>query len=72
VWAIPPRTAASFRQRYLSCAQPAGFLPHEPIQRRTLLNAYLLEKALYELRYGRCNHPDWVQIPLKGVLQLVN
>ena len=41
-------------------------------QLRTLLSAYLLEKALYELRYELNNRPDWVNIPLEGILQLVN
>ena len=37
----------------------------------TLLNAYLIEKALYEIVYELNNRPDWVRIPLRGVLDLV-
>ena len=36
-----------------------------------LLDAYLLEKALYELRYELNSRPDWVHIPLQGILELV-
>ncbi len=64
--------SASFLQSYLANAQPGTFLPIESTQCRTLLNAYLLEKALYELRYELNNRPDWVKIPLEGILQLVN
>jgi maltose alpha-D-glucosyltransferase/alpha-amylase len=65
-------TAASFLQSYLTGAEPGGFLPGDPDQRRTLLSSYLLEKALYELRYELNNRPEWVKIPLEGILQLVN
>ena len=39
-------------------------------QADVLLNAYLLEKALYELLYELNNRPDWVRIPLAGILAL--
>jgi maltose alpha-D-glucosyltransferase / alpha-amylase len=35
-----------------------------------LLDAYLLEKALYELLYELDNRPSWVRIPLDGILAL--
>jgi maltose alpha-D-glucosyltransferase/alpha-amylase len=47
--------------------------PHlipEPQQAYRLLNAYLLEKALYELLYELNNRPAWVRIPLAGILSL--
>jgi maltose alpha-D-glucosyltransferase/alpha-amylase len=65
-------TSATFLQSYFAKAEPGGFLPSGSTHRRTLLNAYLLEKALYELRYELNNRPDWVKIPLEGILQLVN
>ncbi len=36
-----------------------------------LLPRYELDKALYELRYELNNRPDWVDIPLRGLLELV-
>ena len=33
----------------------------------TLLEAQLLDKALYELLYELNNRPDWVRIPLQGI-----
>jgi len=32
----------------------------------------LLEKALYELRYELNSRPEWVRIPLRGILEVVN
>jgi maltose alpha-D-glucosyltransferase/alpha-amylase len=37
---------------------------------QTLLDAFLLEKALYELQYEINNRPAWVHIPLAGILTL--
>jgi maltose alpha-D-glucosyltransferase/alpha-amylase len=39
---------------------------------RDLLELAELEKALYELRYELGNRPDWVPIPLRGILTLAN
>ena len=63
--------SASFLQTYLAEARAGKFLPADEAQLRTLLSAYLLEKALYELRYELNNRPDWVKIPLEGILQLL-
>jgi maltose alpha-D-glucosyltransferase / alpha-amylase len=37
---------------------------------RGLLDLFVLEKALYELRYELRNRPDWAVIPLQGVIAL--
>jgi len=34
-----------------------------------LLNAFIIEKALYELGYELNNRPDWIRIPLAGILK---
>jgi maltose alpha-D-glucosyltransferase/alpha-amylase len=49
---------------------PAPHLTPQPQQAHRLLNAYLLEKALYELLYELNNRPTWVRIPLAGILAL--
>jgi maltose alpha-D-glucosyltransferase/alpha-amylase len=30
-----------------------------------------LEKVLYELRYEMANRPDWIDIPLRGLVALL-
>jgi maltose alpha-D-glucosyltransferase/alpha-amylase len=37
-----------------------------------MIETYLLEKALYELNYELNNRPDWVGIPLRGILGLLD
>ena len=51
----------------MACA--TNLLPSEQ-HCQTLLSAYLLEKALYELLYELNNRPEWVHIPLAGILAL--
>ena len=38
----------------------------------TLMHVYLLEKAIYELGYELNGRPDWVAIPLRGILYQLN
>jgi maltose alpha-D-glucosyltransferase/alpha-amylase len=64
-------TSASFLRAYWEGAKTSSFLPTDVVQFRTLLEAYLLEKSLYELRYELNNRPDWAPIPLEGILQLL-
>jgi maltose alpha-D-glucosyltransferase/alpha-amylase len=63
-------TSAEFLRAYRQtiAADPA-LLPPAP-QAQSLLSAYLLEKALYELLYELNNRPDWLRIPLAGILTL--
>lgn len=37
-----------------------------------LLRYHLFEKAIYELGYELHARPDWVVIPLKGIMQIIN
>jgi maltose alpha-D-glucosyltransferase / alpha-amylase len=36
-----------------------------------LLELAMLQKVLYELNYELNNRPDWVSIPLRGLLDLL-
>jgi maltose alpha-D-glucosyltransferase / alpha-amylase len=63
--------SSTYLNSYLQHAQRGGFLPADRDELNILLNVYLLEKALYELGYELNNRPDWVRIPLTGILQLI-
>jgi maltose alpha-D-glucosyltransferase/alpha-amylase len=60
-------TGAAFLKGYLAIADAAPFLPADPVQRATLLDLFLLDKAVYELNYELNNRPDWTRIPLRGL-----
>jgi maltose alpha-D-glucosyltransferase/alpha-amylase len=48
-----------------------GLIPADEKKFETLLNAYILHKAVYEVGYELQNRPDWVVIPLKGLLTML-
>jgi maltose alpha-D-glucosyltransferase/alpha-amylase len=60
-----------FLTSYLEVVKQARLLPEEPKQLRILLDAHLLEKAVYEVGYELNNRPDWVKVPLQSILQLL-
>jgi maltose alpha-D-glucosyltransferase/alpha-amylase len=64
--------SAAFLNGYLTVIQNAHVLPTDPQELWQLLDAYVLEKAVYELGYELGNRPDWVTIPLRGILQLLD
>jgi maltose alpha-D-glucosyltransferase/alpha-amylase len=63
--------SAAFLRAYLATSAGAPHLPASRDELRILLDAYTLEKALYEIVYELSNRPEWVRIPLRGVLELL-
>jgi maltose alpha-D-glucosyltransferase/alpha-amylase len=63
--------SAAFLKSYLAVVKEAPFLPNDPTDLQILIDIYLLEKAIYELGYELNSRPDWVKVPLQGILQLV-
>jgi maltose alpha-D-glucosyltransferase/alpha-amylase len=63
--------AAAFLRAYLAESARGAHLPKRPEEIDSLLGAYLLEKALYEIVYELNNRPEWLRIPLRGLLDLV-
>jgi len=61
---------AAFLGAYEASVQASG-LYGSVEEARALAGLFELEKALYELRYELGNRPDWVGIPLAGILALV-
>jgi maltose alpha-D-glucosyltransferase/alpha-amylase len=63
--------SAAFLKSYLAAAGKASFVPQAADDLDLQLNTMLLEKALYELRYELNMRPEWVRIPLRGILEVV-
>jgi maltose alpha-D-glucosyltransferase/alpha-amylase len=58
----------TFLNAYLKHIESAGIIPEDKAEISKLLSIYLLEKSVYEVGYEINNRPDWLSIPLKGIL----
>jgi predicted trehalose synthase len=61
----------NFLDAYLSTAAAGGapFLPHSPADVQAAIAAWELDKTVYEVQYELNNRPDWLWIPLSGMLK---
>jgi maltose alpha-D-glucosyltransferase/alpha-amylase len=60
-----------FLQSYLQTTAGAMFVPQNSGDLQIMLEAYLLDKAVYEIGYELNNRPDWVVIPIRGVKHIL-
>ncbi|HVD42276.1 MAG TPA: phosphotransferase [Gaiellaceae bacterium] len=60
---------SEFLAGYLAEVDPAIVPSSGTLERRLVL--FELEKALYELRYELGHRPDWVRVPVAGIVQLL-
>ena len=63
--------SATFLKAYLEGTRDAVFLPSSRDELRILCDAFLLQKAIYELNSELHQRPEWLHIPLRGLLQLL-
>ncbi|WP_375457200.1 putative maltokinase, partial [uncultured Methylobacterium sp.] len=62
---------AAFLEGYESAAAGSRAAVTDPGTRNRLLRLCLLTKALYEVDYEANNRPDWIEIPARGVLNIL-
>ena len=63
--------SAAFLNAYLARAAGAAFVPSTTADLEVLLDFYLIEKCVYELGYELASRPDWAEIPLMGLVDLL-
>jgi maltose alpha-D-glucosyltransferase/alpha-amylase len=63
--------SAMFLDSYLRTVQGSPIVPDDTADLESLLNAFVLEKAVYELGYEMNNRPEWVAIPIKGIQHIL-
>jgi maltose alpha-D-glucosyltransferase/alpha-amylase len=64
------QTRQAFLSAYEAATQGSGlFESFDDV--RGLLKLFELEKVLYELRYEFNNRPDWLQVPLAGIMAML-
>lgn len=59
--------AAAFLEAYCTAAAGQCFWPSDTDEANRLLDAFTLDKALYELAYELHHRPDWLEVPLAAV-----
>jgi len=63
---------ATARRRFVAgyerVAKPANLLPLDAGQAQRLRDLLELDKAVYELGYELANRPDWVRVPVAGIV----
>jgi maltose alpha-D-glucosyltransferase/alpha-amylase len=73
-WASPWAhwVSASFLGGYLDRAKDSLLVPRKPADLDLLLEFCLLEKCIYEIGYELNSRPDWLEIPLRGLIAHAN
>jgi maltose alpha-D-glucosyltransferase/alpha-amylase len=46
--------------------------PGDPHASEQMLNFFLLEKAFYEIEYEMAYRPEWLRVPLMGMLRILS
>jgi maltose alpha-D-glucosyltransferase/alpha-amylase len=64
--------SATFLHSYLETASKDSFLPEKKAELQLLLDFYLLEKVINALGNELNYRPEWVDIPLQLILQLIH
>ncbi|MGZ5552123.1 MAG: maltose alpha-D-glucosyltransferase [Chthoniobacterales bacterium] len=60
-----------FLQSYRKTTAGAPFMPKDEGELQVLLEAYLLDKAVYEIGYELNSRPGWVLIPIRGIKHIL-
>lgn len=63
-------TSAAFLREYRQAVTDSTLLPGHASDIACLLDFFMLDKTLFELQYELNYRPDWVRIPMLGILHL--
>jgi maltose alpha-D-glucosyltransferase/alpha-amylase len=62
---------AAFMAAYREAARGSATYPQQAEDAQRLIELFLIEKALYEVRYELDMRPQWLRIPIAGLLELL-
>jgi maltose alpha-D-glucosyltransferase/alpha-amylase len=65
------RAVDGFRAAYRKGMRGCRAYPASKLQAKALIDFFILEKAVYEVNYELANRPDWLGIPLNGILRVL-
>jgi maltose alpha-D-glucosyltransferase / alpha-amylase len=64
-------TTRAFLSGYIEATRGSPVYPGAPGEARRLICLFMLDKALYEVRYELDSRPDWIRIPIAGLMELI-
>ena len=64
-------SSAAFMRGYQKAIRGCSSCPTDAETFQQMLDLFILEKALYEIRYELANRPSWLRIPVEGILSLL-
>jgi maltose alpha-D-glucosyltransferase/alpha-amylase len=62
---------SAFLMTYQNKIAGCSSFPNDMRQANELLLVYLLEKSIYEIGYELSNRPDWIDIPVRSLLAII-
>jgi maltose alpha-D-glucosyltransferase/alpha-amylase len=65
------RAVDGFHAAYRKSMRNCGSYPISKGQARMMLAFFTLEKAIYEVSYELANRPYWVDVPIRGILDIL-
>ena len=66
------KVVGRFLEGYRTAIGDCPSVPAGDAEFQALLDLFMLEKVLYEIRYEAANRPDWLAIPVHGALAMLH
>jgi maltose alpha-D-glucosyltransferase/alpha-amylase len=66
------RSATTFFTAYRETMTNERLWPADPQASEAMLKFFLLEKAAYEIEYELAHRPDWLRVPLSGMIRILS
>jgi maltose alpha-D-glucosyltransferase/alpha-amylase len=66
------RAATTFLAAYREIMTNQRLWPADPPAAERMLNFFLLEKAVYEIEYELAHRPEWLRVPLTGMIRILS
>jgi maltose alpha-D-glucosyltransferase/alpha-amylase len=66
------RSTAAFLAAYRDTMTDRRLWPADPQAAERMLDFFLVEKAFYEIEYELAHRPEWLRVPLSGMLRILS
>ena len=64
-------SAGCFLESYLATVEGADFFPHDREELKSLLDIFIIDRAVYELGDVLDNRPEWITIPIRAIMAVL-